>query len=98
MPYLKTPLNFGDSGRADAVFEGTREFYDQVIFFAIRTENGELPLEPTFGCSNPVFESNKQSGLRVTIGSFWPEIVVGEIVEGEATAEGIKKINVQYEV
>jgi len=98
MPYLKTPLNFRDNGRAEVVVEGTRELYDQVLFFAVRTENGELPLEPAFGCSNSLFTRDKQSGLTASMALFWPQVTVNRVTESEPDATGTKNMNIDYEV
>lgn len=98
MPYLKNPMNFRPNGRAETLEDGSRELYDQIIAFAVLTENGELPLEPSFGTTNTLFIKDKQAGLRVSINSFWPEVTIQNISESDPNDNGEKFMKVDYEV
>jgi len=98
MPYLKNPMNFRPNGRAETLEDGSRELYDQIIAFAVLTENGELPLEPSFGTTNTLFIRDKQAGLRVSMNSFWPEVTIQNISESDPNEDGEKLMKVDYEV
>lgn len=91
-------MNFRPNGRAETLEDGSRELYDQIIAFAVLTENGELPLEPSFGTTNTLFIKDKQAGLRVSINSFWPEVTIQNISESDPNDNGEKFMKVDYEV
>lgn len=91
-------MNFRPNGRAETLEDGSRELYDQIIAFAVFTENGELPLEPSFGTTNTLFIKDKQAGLRVSINSFWPEVTIQNISESDPNDNGEKFMKVDYEV
>lgn len=91
-------MNFTARGRVEALDSTSREFYDQVIAFVIQTENGELPLDPSFGATSPLFTNDQQTGLIATLLTYWPQIRIAEINIDDADGVGERRMKVVYEV
>lgn len=99
MSTFRVPLSFArKGGSAFKLPDGNREYYDQIIGAVIKTEPGELLLDPSFGTKDPIFSKGEPSGFRSTIVGYWPEIIITKFEIGDATSLGAAEISVDYEV
>lgn len=99
MSTFRVPLSFArKGGSAFKLADETREYYDQIIAAVIKTEPGELPLDPSFGTDDPAFTRGEPSGFRSTIAGYWPEIIVKKFELGDAASSGEAELVVDYEV
>jgi hypothetical protein len=78
MANLRIPFDIVN-GSVVVVEDGSIESKAQVVAFAVQTHRGELPLEPTFGISDPTYEPGNIFETTAVISQFWPEIIVEEI-------------------
>ncbi len=78
MDTFALPLSF-NRGNVTKITDTTDEYYAHLLSCIIRTEPGELPLTPTFGCASPVFGNTEITNLAVTAAKFVPEINVGTV-------------------
>lgn len=95
---MKHPFSINSFGGVNYQYEGSKEFYDQVIFIALKTGPGELVLDPNFGTEDPTFDSGEPIGLRTTLTNFWPEIAVTAVTADKVNKNGTRSIKVDYEV
>ncbi|MFZ9715945.1 MAG: hypothetical protein ACO3CH_00620 [Ilumatobacteraceae bacterium] len=78
MANFKIPFQIVN-GSVASVADGSIEAKAQVVSFAVQTLRGELPLEPTFGISDPTFEPSNIFEARAVVTQFWPEIIIEDL-------------------
>ena len=96
MSILKIPLSVVN-GSFKKLESSSLQAKAQIVAFASKTSNGELPLEPTFGIVDPTFDVNNVIQTRAIISQFWPEIVIGEFVVGKPTKDGSLSVSISIE-
>lgn len=97
MDTLKFPLSFS-RGRAVVVPENTDEYRSQAVAILVRTNVGEMPLEPTFGITDPSFSIFFNSEFLRNMNTFWPEIKITDVsVDARGSASGAVRLNVKFE-
>lgn len=87
MTIIKLPF-IVKNGSVTTVDESSIDGKAQIAAFAIRTNAGSLPLEPTFGITDPTFEPGNIVQARAVLAQFWPEIVIDELSIGDTGADG----------
>ncbi|NBR35787.1 MAG: hypothetical protein EBT80_00090 [Chitinophagales bacterium] len=78
MANFKIPFQIVN-GSVASVADGSIGAKAQVVSFVVQTNRGELPLEPTFGISDPTFEPSNIFEARAVITQFWPEIIIEDL-------------------
>ena len=78
MATFRIPLNIVN-GSFTKLEDNSIDYQAQVLTFAIKTNIGELPLEPTFGIVDPTFEPENILQARAVMNQFWPEIVISSL-------------------
>lgn len=97
MDTLKYPLTF-DRGRAVTVAESSAAYQYQAVAIILRTRVGEMPLEQTFGVSDPSFDVFLKSEFLRCVNTFWPEIRVRNAeLDSRSSASGTAKLNITLE-
>ena len=96
MATFRIPLNIVNGSFAK-LEDNSIDYQAQALSFAIKTNIGELPLEPTFGIVDPTFDANNVIQTRAIISQFWPEIVIGEFVVGKPTKDGSLSVSISIE-
>ncbi len=98
MDTLKYPLTFS-RGRAVTVAEFSLAYKYQAVAIITRTRIGEMPLEQTFGISDPSFSVFLKSEFLRCINTFWPEIRIqnAELDDSRGSASGSVKLNITLE-
>ena len=74
---------------------GNIEASAQVVTFAVKTLRGELPMEPTFGISDPVFDPDNAFEAMAVLRQFWPEIVLSDFKISNINNSGVVDIKIQ---
>ncbi len=90
---LPIKFNRGDINKAT---DGTDEYYGHLLSCVIRTEPGELPLTPSFGCASPIFGTTEVSTLAIAAAKFIPEITIGGF-RSDQLGSGESKIQLSFE-
>lgn len=75
--------------------DGSLESKAQVVSFAVYTHRGELPLEPTFGITDPTFEPSNILEARAVLTQFWPEIIIEDFELKDVDAKGRVGISIR---
>ena len=97
MDTLKYPLTFS-RGRAVTVAEFGPAYESQAVAIIVRTRVGEMPLEQTFGISDPSFSVFLKSEFLRCVNTFWPEIRIKDAeLDKRASASGIAKLYITLE-
>lgn len=97
MDTLKYPLTFS-RGRAVTVAESSVAYQSQAVAIIVRTMIGEMPLEPTFGVSDPTFNVFLKSEFLRCVNTFWPEIRIQSAeLQSRPSASGSAVLNVVLE-
>jgi hypothetical protein len=97
MDTLKFPLSFS-RGRAIVLPENTEEYRSQAIAILTRTGLGELPLEPTYGITDPTFSVFLKSEFLRNMATFWPEIKINDVsIDRRGDASGTTRLNISFE-
>lgn len=96
MDTLKYPLTFS-RGRAVTVAEFSSAYQSQAVAIIVRTRVGEMPLEQTFGISDPSFSIFLKSELLRCVNTFWPEIRIRDAKLGRASDFGEAKLKITIE-
>lgn len=58
--------------------DGSDEFAAQRIMSVIKTEQGELPLNPTFGLNPPEFNTFDEANFLLSVNSNYNDIVIDQ--------------------
>ena len=95
MDTIKLPITF-DKGRMGVLTDGSREYYSQIIAIACQIERGEMPLEVTYGITDPTFTALRKSEIYQVLAVFWPEIKVNEVSISSSDKFGAKRLNVDF--
>jgi hypothetical protein len=97
MDTLKYPLTFS-RGRAVTVAEFSDAYKSQAVAIVVRTRVGEMPLEQTFGISDPSFSVFLKSEFLRCVNTFWPEIQIKDAsLNSRGSASGNAKLNITLE-
>lgn len=97
MDTLKFPLSFS-RGSAVVLSESSEEYKAQAIALLTRTGIGELPLEPSYGLTDPTFTVFLKSEFLRNVNTFWPEIKINDVsIDTRASASGNVRLNVAFE-
>jgi len=95
MDTIKIPITF-DKGRMGVLADGSREYYAQIIAILCQVEKGEMPLEVTYGITDPTFTVLRQSEIYQVLSIFWPEIRIREISLSPPDKNGTRRLNVDF--
>jgi hypothetical protein len=95
MDTIKLPITF-DKGRMGVLADGSREYYSQIIAIACQIERGEMPLEVTYGITDPTFTTLRKSEIYQVLSVYWPEIKIREISISAPDRFGRKRLNVDF--
>jgi hypothetical protein len=95
MDTIKLPITF-DKGRMGVLVDGSREYYSQVIAIACQVERGEMPLEVTYGITDPTYTALRKSEIYQVLSVYWPEIKINDISISSADGFGRKRLNVDF--
>ena len=87
MSILKIPLSVVN-GSFKKLESSSLQAKAQIVAFASKTSNGELPLEPTFGIVDPTFEPQNILQARAVMNQFWPEIVISSLSIEDVNKDG----------
>lgn len=97
MDTLKYPLTFS-RGRAVTLTEFSNAYQSQAVAIILRTRVGEMPLEQTFGVSDPSFNVFLKSEFLRCVNTFWPEIRIRSAeLDGRPSASGAATLNITLE-
>lgn len=97
MDTLKYPLSFS-RGRAVTVAENSTAYQSQAVAIILRTQIGEMPLESTFGITDPSFNVFLKSEFLRCVNTFWPEIRIRSAeLDTRPSGSGTAKLNVTLE-
>lgn len=97
MDTLKYPLSFS-RGRAVTVAESSSAYQSQAVAIILRTRVGEMPLEQTFGVTDPSFNVFLKSEFLRCVNTFWPEIRIRNAeLDNRASSSGSAKLNITLE-
>lgn len=96
MDTIKLPISF-DKGRMGVCADGSREYYSQIIAIVVQTERGEMPLEITYGITDPTFNALRKSEILQVLSVYWPEIKIKEISLSTPDRSGKTRLNIDYE-
>jgi phage baseplate assembly protein W len=97
MDTLKFPLSFS-RGKAVVLPENTEEYRSQAIAILTRTNIGEMPLEPTYGITDPSFNVLLKSEFLRNMATFWPEIRINDVsIDRQGDASGAVRLNISFE-
>jgi hypothetical protein len=94
MANFKIPFNIVN-GSVASVTDGSIESKAQVVAFAVQTHRGELPLEPTFGITDPSFEPSNIFEARAVVTQFWPEIIIEDFQVGAVGKTGRVDVSIK---
>ena len=95
MDTIKLPITF-DKGRMGVLADGSREYYSQIIAIACQIERGEMPLEITYGITDPTFTALRKSEIYQVLAVYWPEIKLNEVSISSSDKFGAKRLNVDF--
>ena len=95
MDTIKLPITF-DKGRMGVLADGSREYYSQIIAIACQIERGEMPLEVTYGITDPTFTALRKSEIYQVLAVYWPEIKLNEVSISSSDKFGAKRLNVDF--
>lgn len=87
MATFRIPLNIVNGSFAK-LEDNSIDYQAQALSFAIKTNIGELPLEPTFGIVDPTFEPQNILQARAVMNQFWPEIVISSLSIEDVNKDG----------
>lgn len=73
----------------------TIEAYAQIVTFAVKTLREELPMEPTFGITDPVFDPENANEAVAVLKQFWPEIVLTDFKISTINNSGVVDVKIQ---
>jgi hypothetical protein len=97
MDTLRFPLRFETNGEVSKLSEGTDEYFAQILALTAQIQPGELPLSPTFGVNDPVFNDNARRQLAFSAASQVPEVFVHG-VDTEISETGKVDIKIRFGV
>jgi hypothetical protein len=95
MDTIKLPIVL-DKGRVGLLEENTRAYYNQVLALACRIEKTELVLEPTYGVKDSTFSTFRNSELIYTMNTFWPEVRITKLEQGQPNRDGVARLIVDF--
>ena len=95
MDTIKLPITF-DKGRMGVLADGSREYYSQIIAIACQIERGEMPLEVTYGITDPTFTALRESEIYQVLSVYWPEIKVNAVSISSPEKFGRQRLNVDF--
>jgi hypothetical protein len=78
MDTLAFPIKFKDN-HIVSYYEGTDEYYNQLISLAMQIAPGEIALDVDFGMRNMTFERPSNSGISQTLSFYFPEITISSV-------------------
>jgi len=78
MDTLGFPIRFKDN-HIVSHYEGTDDYYNQLISLSLQTAPGEIALAVDFGMKNMTFDKPIISGIKQTLSFYFPEITVSSL-------------------
>jgi hypothetical protein len=95
MDTIKLPITF-DKGRMGVLADGSREYYSQIVAIVCQVERGEMPLEVTYGVTDPTYTAFRTSEIYQVLSVYWPEIKVNEVSVSSPDKFGRQRLNVDF--
>ena len=97
MDSLRFPVRFTSNGEAQKLTEGSDEFFAQLLALTAQIQPGELPLQPTYGVTDPTFQETLTKQLSLNAAAQIPEVFVrtSNVVISES---GETQIDIQFGV
>ena len=94
MDSIAHPFRFS-GGHVVVVDDESDAYAAQIIAAVVKTEKGEMPLNPDFGTRQPEFAALDRSGIAYTVAAYHPSINIDSISE-TIEANGEVKIKIEF--
>lgn len=97
MDTFSLPFRFTSAGLAAKHAEGSDSYYLHILSTVIQTEPKEMPLDPSFGTNDPLFQRINKASIVEVAAKYVPEMTI-DAVSTVLEENGTEQLVISYRI